>query len=324
MAVFGSSTDGRKPVSKNSLLTLAGVCLLLAIPLFGQLSHGAAFLSRDIPILTNVIEAMSPFTLFFGQFGPIWTVAHYSWLLLIAPLLLVYYLLCATRRSAPGDLFFAVMTVFGLAFLLAQFRFNYFGLFGLIVGGLLAVQRLSARLQWQRGLVVVGLLASLLIAYQPPLRQKLFDVYALGAAPLYERARPIFLDLAEHCAREPGVILADENDGNYLLFHTECSVISNNFMLTPEDEGKIEQIGEMMQLSPAALREYQPDVKYVLLRAKDFFVVRDGKIEIASNSSLGGVLLSSSEPPDGFELIRTIWLQRDGIPELYARAFAVH
>ncbi len=314
---------GWRGYEKSSLLTLGGVCLLLAIPLLGQLRHGAAFLSTDIPILKDVIEAMSPFTLFFYEFGPLKTAAHYSWLLLIAPLLLGYYSWCVFRRSTPQDLFFSVMTVFGLTLLMVQFRFNYFGLFSLIVGGLLAAQRLAARLQWHRGFVVVVLLASLLVAYQPPLRQQLFAVYALGAAPLYERARPIFLDLAKRCAREPGVILADQNDGNYLLFHTECSVISNNFMLTVEDEHKIDQIGQMMRLSPEELREYQPDVKYLLLRAKDFVVVRDGKTEIASSSRLGRALLTDAEPPDGFELIRTVWLQRNGERELYAKAFAV-
>jgi len=314
----------RQSFNKKSLLTLTGVCVLLALPLLGQLTHGAAFLSQDISILTDVIEATSPYTLFFDKFGPLKTVAQYSWLLLLAPPLLVYYLWCASRQSSRHDLFFAVMTVFGLAFLLAQFRFNYFGLFSLIVGTLLAAQRLSMRLNWHRGLVVVGLLATLLVAYQPPLRQHLFAVYALGAAPLYERARPVFLDLAEKCEREPGVILAHENDGNYLLFHTDCSVISNNFMLTPEDEQKIAQIGDMMRLSPEALREYQPDVKYVFLRTQHFIVERDGKLEIDRNSPLGTALLANAEPPDGFELIRTLWLEQNGQRVMYAKAFAVH
>ena len=315
---------GWRSYDRKSLITLTSLCLLLSIPLAGQLIRGAAFLSRDISILRDVLEAMSPYTLFFEQFGPLRTAAHYSWLLLIAPPLLVYYLWCVSRRSQPRDLFFAVMAVFGLAFLLAQFRFNYFGLFSLIVGSLLAVQRLSERWRWHRGLVGVGVLAGLLIAYQPPLRQHLFAVYALGAAPLYERARPIYLDLAERCKQEPGLILADQNDGNYLLFHTDCSVISNNFMLRPEDERKIEEIGAMMRLSPDALRQYQPDVSYLMLRAKDFIIERDGKIEIASSSPLANALLTDSEPPDGFELIRAIWLPRDGELEIYAKAFAVH
>ena len=315
---------GWRGYDKKSLLTLVGVCLLLAIPLLGQLSLGAAFLSRDLSILTDVLEAMSPYKLFFHEFGPLRTAAHYSWLLLLAPPLLVYYLWCASRRCSPRDLFFAVMTVFGLAFLLAQFRFNYFGLFSLVVGSLLVAQRLAERFRWRRGFIVVGLLAGILIAYQPPLRQHLFAVYALGGAPMYESARPLFLDLAERCEQDPGVVLADPNDGNYLLFHTECSVISNNFRLTSVDERKFKQIETMMRLSPDALRKYQPEVKYLLLRTNDFIVERGGKIEIDSDSPLARALLFTSEPPDGFELIRTIWVQRDGEPVIYARAFAVH
>lgn len=315
---------GWRSYDKKSLLTLVGVCLALALPLPGQLTLGAAFLSTDISILTGVLEAMSPYTLFIHEFGPMRTVAHYSWLLLLAPVLLVYYLWSASQRSSPRDLFFAVMVVFGLAFLLAQFRFNYFGLFSLIVGSLLIAQRIADKLRWHGGLVVVGLLAGVLIAYQPPLRQHLFAVYALGAAPMYERARPLFLDLAERCEQEPGVVLANANDGNYLLFHTECSVISNNFRLTSEDERKIAQIGTMMRLSPDALREYQPDVRYLLLRTSDFIVERDGRLEIDRSPPLARVLLSSSEPPDGFELIQTILLERNGEPEVYAKAFALH
>lgn len=314
---------GWRGYDKKSLLQLVGVCLLLAIPLLGQLTLGAAFLSRDISILTGVLEAMSPYTLFFHEFGPLRTVAQYSWLLLLAPPLLVYYLWCASRRSSPRDLFFAVMTVFGLAFLLAQFRFNYFGLFSLIAGSLLVVQRLAERYRWHRGFVVVGLLAGVLIAYQPPLRQHLFSVYALGAAPKYERARPLYLDLAERCEQEPGVVLAHPNDGNYLLFHTECSVISNNFRLTSADERKIAQIKEMMRLSPDALRDYQPDVKYLVLRTTDFTIERDGRIEIDRTAPLARMLMSFAEPPDGFELIRTIWLERAGKREIYAKAFAL-
>ena len=315
---------GWRDFDKKSLLTLIGVCLLLALPLLGQLLHGAAFLSRDITILDGVLEAMSPYTLFFDQFGPLRTVAHYSWLLLLAPILLIYYLWCASRRGPPRDLFFAVMAVFGLAFLLAQFRFNYFGLFSLIVGTLLVAQRLADRFRWPNGLLTVGLLAGVLIAYQPPLRQHLFAVYALGAAPMYERARPLFLDLSARCEQEPGVVLANANDGNYLLFHTECSVISNNFRLTSEDELKIGQIDEMMRLSPEAIRAYQPDVKYLLLRVNDFIVEIDGRIEIDRSAPLARLLVSNSVPPDGFELIQTIRLERNGQSEIYAKAFAVH
>jgi hypothetical protein len=95
-------------------------------------------------------------------------------------------------------------------------------------------------------------------------------------------------------------------------------------MLTPEDEQKIAQIGDMMRLSPEALREYQPNVKYVFLRSQHFIVERDGKLEIDRNSLLGTALLANTEPPEGFELIRTLWLEQEGQRVMYGKAFAVH
>ena len=316
---------GWRSYNTSSLLTLGSVCVLLSLPLVAQLTRGAAFLSGNISVLSEVVEAHSPFILFFENYGPLTMVGHYSWLLLLTPILLGYYLWCASRQSQPRDLFFAVMAVFGLALLSTQFRFYYFGLFALIVGSLLVVQRLSERWRWHRGLVAVGLLGGLLFAYQPPLREHLFAVYALGAAPIYEGARPIFLALAERCEQEPGLILADQDDGNYLLFHTECSVISNNFILRPEDERKIAELGTMMRLSPEALRQYQPEVKYLFLRARDFSIERDGRTEIVSSSPLANALLLNTEPPDGFELIHAVLSERaDGELELYAKAYAVH
>ena len=314
---------GWKRCDRKSFSLLAGICALLVLPILGQVIHGAAFLSRELSFLEEVTEAMGPFTLM-AKFGAQWTAAHYSWLLLIAPLLLVYYLWITLRSSKPRELFFAAMTVFGIAFMLMQFRFNYFGLFALLVGTLLAMQRLSSRYEWHHGLVTVALLGGLLIAYQPPLRHKLFDVYALGAAPLYERARPVFLELAEHCSDEPGLILADKHDGNYLLFHTDCSVISNNFMLTTADMRRIELFAAMMKLTPAALRTQHPDVRYVLLRAWDFYVMNDGKVEVAGGFPLVQALLADGEPPAGFELLESVSVERDGQPLLYARAFAVY
>ena len=42
--------------------------------------------------MSDLGEAMSPYTLFFETYGPLNTVGYYSWLLLVAPILLVYYL----------------------------------------------------------------------------------------------------------------------------------------------------------------------------------------------------------------------------------------
>ncbi len=314
---------GWRPFERKSLLTIAGICLLLALPLLGQLLHGAAFLSRDMSILSGVLEAMSPYMLFFHEFGPMRTAAHYSWLLLLAPFVLLYFLWRIVRERSPRELFFAVMTVFGIALLLAQFRFNYFGLFALVTGMLVIVQRAARAYDWNGSYVLVGLLAGLLVAYQPPLRQHLFAVYALGAAPLYERARPLFFDLAERCEHDPGVVLANANDGNYILFHTDCSVISNNFRLTAADERKIAEIAALERMSPDEIRRHEPEVKYLLLRVSDFVVERQGRLVVDRSIPLANLLLSRRPPPDDFELLDTVWLESDGRQEIYARVFAV-
>ena len=74
---------GWRRFERNSLVMLGGVCLLLIIPILGQVQHGTAFLAREFSFLDNVLEATSPFELI-GQFGISWVAAHYSWLLLIA------------------------------------------------------------------------------------------------------------------------------------------------------------------------------------------------------------------------------------------------
>ncbi|MEM7430730.1 MAG: hypothetical protein AAF351_02205 [Pseudomonadota bacterium] len=309
--------------AKKTLWLLIGVCIVLAAPLIGQVLHGAAFLSQNLTILDGVLEAMSPYKLLFHEFGVQRTVAHYSWLLILAPVVLLYYLWRSTQDRAPRKLFFAIMSVFGLAMLLTQFRFNYYGLFALIVGLPLAIQHLTERYQWNSGMVLVGLLAGVLVAYQPPLRQHLFAVYALGAAPLYERARPLFLELGERCEADPGLVLANANDGNYILFHTECSLISNNFRVNAADEKKINEIAAMMKLPPADLRKYQPSVKYLLLRTSDFTVVRDGQRRVDTSIPLARMLVSDSPPPEGYELLQSVTLERNGRSEVYAKAYAV-
>lgn len=306
---------------RKSLSMLAAGGILMVIPIFGQLGRGTAFLARELPFLEQVLEAMDPFTLT-GRFGAGWTAAHYSWLWLAAVPLLIYYLWRLWRDRDPAAVFFAATTVFGLAFMLTQFRFYYFGLFSLIVGSLVAAQHALANVRWHKGAVFAALLGVLLIAYQPPLRGKLFDVYALGASPLYERARPVFLDLGDRCDAEPGLVLANQHDGNYLLYHTECSVISNTFMLTEQDEGRIDRIDELMRLTPAALRESAPEIDYLVLRRADFLEVSDGRYRLDRNRPLAALLLDR-RPPAGFELIRTVWIEQEGQQRVYAKAFAV-
>ena len=46
-------------------------------------------------------------------------------------------------------------------------------------------------------------------------------------------------------------MLTSTDDGNAVLFHSDCSVIANNFILRPEDARHIEEVSRLMRLSPA-------------------------------------------------------------------------
>src|SRR5699024_8670487 len=130
----------------------------------------------------------------------------------------------------------ATAAVLGLTLLLDQFRLHYFGFFFLVTAPLLIVDRLRTERGWHRGAVLVGMLAVVMLAYQPPLRDQLFAYYPPSASQDYATALPIFLDLQKECAADPGVVLATSDDGSPILFHSDCSVIANNFILRPEDK----------------------------------------------------------------------------------------
>ncbi len=313
-----------RPYTLNNFLGLVLLSVILIVPIAAQALRGAAFFLKDISVLDGIVEARSPYRLFVDTFGPTKTLSHYSWLLLLAPILLIYYLWRLLRESEPRYVYYAVVVVFGLALMLTQFRFHYFGLFAMITAGLVVVERLSQRFNWHRGAVIVGVMAVLALAYQPPLKERLFLPYALGGDPNYQNAREAFLDLDRLCEREPGVVLANHDDGNFILFHSDCSVIANNFILRAADEKKIDELNRLMRSPIERIREDRTDIKYVLLRANDFSTTVDGVQQIVAANSLARHLLIDAQSPPGFELVRDILLpQESGKDEIYARLYRV-
>ena len=118
------------------------------------------------------------------------------------------------------------------------------------------------------------------------------------------------------------MILANHDDGNSLLFHTDCSVIANNFILREEDEVKIAEISQLMALTPEALRRTRQDIKYLFLRSRSFSIVVNGQEKIASTNAIGAALLTDAEPPEGFTLINEIQKSLDD-PSPYARIYKI-
>jgi hypothetical protein len=311
--------------SVGSLMGLVLLAVALAAPVVPQALSGAGFLTGSFSVLNLVVEVQSPYRLFTEAFGPHQTASFYSWLLLLAPGLLAWYAFALARERQPMSLYYAVAAVFGLALLLTQFRLHYFGFFVFATGWLVLLDRLRVRHGWHRGAVAVVALGSVVLAYQPALRERLFVVYAPAAEPDYAAALPIFYDLENLCRENPGVVLAHSNDGSPILFHSDCSVIANNFILRPEDQRHLDEIERLMRLSPATIRAERPDVKYLLVRAASFGVPRDtDEFDFLEEIPIARELFLADSPPPGYTLVRTIVRRADGDRgSIYARLYKI-
>jgi len=311
--------------SSASLAILATLCAALAIPLAPQLVGGAGFLSGKFSILDQISEVKSPYRLFTRTLGPVWTASYYSWFLLFAPFLLAFFAYRIFREERADRLYYAVAVVFGLALLLDQFRLHYFGFFGYVTSGLLLVDEWRARHGRHRGATFVVTFALVVLAYQPSLRERLFIAYAPGADPEYASAIPAFLDLKRLCAEDPGVVLASPDDGNAILFHSECSVIANNFILREADKKHIDEVNRLMKLAPAEIHRERPDVKYLFVRTKNVSTIQDNRETLVADIPIAKQLFIDKTAPTGFTLVRTIVgsIDERGVAKIYAMLYKV-
>jgi hypothetical protein len=257
--------------------------------------------------------------------GPVEAASYYSWLLLLVPALLAIYAWRILRERAADRLYYAIAVVFGLAMLLSQLRLEYFGFFAFVTAGLLLVDEWRQRFRWHRGATFVAAFALIVLAYQPALRERLFVVYAPGADVEYASAFAIFLDLHALCAEDPGVVLASPDDGNAILFHSNCSIIANNFILRPQDKAHIDEVDRLMRLSPEEIHAQRPDVKYVFVRVRDFAVLDGNVAMLVSESPIARELFIDDKPPAAYSLIKTVRrrIGEQGVEGIYARLYKV-
>ena len=311
--------------TRRNLGLLLVLCAGLAAPLVPQVINGIGFLSGSLSILDQIAEVRSPYRLFTDTLGPLGTVGYYTWLLPLAPVLLVYYGYRALRESRPERLYYAIAVVFGLALFLDQWRLHYYGFFGFITGGLLVLDEWRAKRHWHRGAVFVAAFAVIALAYRPALHGRLFALDVPGSDFGYANATGAYQALHDLCARNPGVVLASSSDGAPILFHTECSVIATNFILTPDDAAHIKEVARLLSSTPEEIREERPDVKYVFLRSLDFGVRDDNGVRFVEGNAVVDQLLRSDSPPPGYTLIKSIVFRarEAGASNVYARLYAI-
>ena len=249
----------------RSIGLLAAIAALLLAPLINQIHYARSFIDGSLDMLNVIQEMRSPLQMVRdGELGKL--ASFYSALFFLAP---ITFALCAFRlwqERMNSRLLFWVWCVFGLPLMMTQIRMHYFGTFALFLPWLIVAQEIGGRRPelHKRALLMTSLV--LVLAYAQVLRYQLIAPSPRGGEDGFMPLYPMFEPLRKACAEDPGVVLADTNAGHYIRFFTECSVIANNFLLTPQQFQKADQVDRLFALPAAELPKQAPFVKYVLTR----------------------------------------------------------
>lgn len=299
-----------KPISGRQFTILAAVSAALGVPLVSSILLGSNFLSGKLLMFDRITEVRSPVAdlLIPAAWPSIFSL--YSWLFLLLPFLIVFFAWQLIRKADPVKSAFYVSGIFGLIMLSLQQRLLYFGLAALILGSILLVAQLE-HFKFKRAVVGLIALVGIAISVQPQLRGQLFAQQSPGFSRDYEMTYSMYAPLAEACDKEPGLMIAGNNDGHPIRFHTECSVLANNFILTPLQEAKTAELLGLLDMQPAEFLANAPaETRYVFLRLDGLYVFKGNRVGIRNvealrkiNSKLFMQLAEAKAPVPGFELL---------------------
>jgi hypothetical protein len=282
----------RLPRSGKSALLLILVVTGLTLTIVPQIVRGGGFLNGSLAGLGAMGEVEGIFGhLHRGDWG--FVNSMYSGLIWLMPAALAA--LCWQLRAGAADkhLFFAVMALFGTSLMMLQFRLEYFGSFALYLPLCLVLE--SGRRYWPQraALLTAAGAATVAVAYLPTWTA-LTEKIPPGAYAPYAMYRDIFPAMTQACARAPGVMLADPNDGHFITFHTRCGVIADPFIITAQHEQKYIEAVTLMNAPLEQVIARAPYVHYIYVR-RDPFHPRCGS-GCPDNAGLRQALLFDAPP----------------------------
>jgi hypothetical protein len=274
------------PFSKRRLAVIGGMAVLMAAPLIGEAVSMGAFLSKDIARFDVIIETEAPLTAVLRN-PEAFLIDYYTLLLIITPILFVAFAVAAFRSRQRQFILFSVTGVFCLVLFFLQMRLMYFGIGFLVLGPLLIARWWSGRTGdwslWLGGAVV----AFYGIAYAGPVINRMQLNWPIGLDPQYGLVREAMPYLREACAQDPGLVLAYNDLGHYIRYHTDCSVIANNFLLTRQHQEKIRELDDLLSLDLEALIQRRGDIEYLLFSLPKLLLTRsDGSVVLMSRQDM--------------------------------------
>jgi hypothetical protein len=320
----------RRPSNRRNFLLLCGISSVLALPLVAQVVQAAGYLGNTSTVLTHIGEAHS----FWQRFhdNPSRTIQLYSGLALTAPLIVFACLYSIWRVRKPELLLVLIYSILAIPLLLAQFRFHYYGSISLTLPILLLADWLSRKRP--RGLVAAAMITvAFVLAQGPSLRMAIASETVVGRDPYFRLTRLAMPALAAACSTDPGIVLAKSNEGHFIRYYTECSVIANNFLLTNQQIEAFKSGVELFSRKPEELVDGRIPIKYVLVRARgsiatsadgsNYMIVDKEDAALVSDPLTDALLWSDpASVPASFELITEIAAPGKDYP--YARLWKIN
>jgi hypothetical protein len=316
------------------VIVIAALAMLL--PILGQVHLASDFFSHRVARLAIINEARSMLTMATERGGLSEIGGRYSYLVFAVPLVLAGLLIWLYRTRDAIETFFIVFSLFGLTLMIQQFRLHYFGSFGLYLPILAGAGILLRRFERSRNLILIATVAIFAAAFYKPVHERLFEKFRAGLDSHYQVVSGLMPALAELCREDPGIVFAWNDVGHYVRFHTECSVIANNFLLTPQHSEKVREIDRLASLNLDDFLLERPDIRYLLVHYPTLVAFSDGGgIRLLSQDELKLAnherpllirLLAEPDPRAAFpqlEFVHQVILRLDGEELVAARLFVV-
>ena len=320
----------RKPSNRRSFLLLCGISSALAVPLVAQVAQAAGYLGNTSTVLTHIGEAQS----FLQRFhdNPSRTIQLYSGLALAAPVIVLSCFYSIWRVRKPALILVLIYSILAIPLLLAQFRFHYYGSISLTLPILLLADWLARKRP--RGVVAAAAITAVfVIAQVPSIRTAIASETTVGRDPYFQLTRLAMPALAAACRADPGIVLAKNNEGHFIRYYTECSVIANNFLLTTQQVEAFKAVAELFSRKPDELVHERIPIKYVLVRARGsvaassdgshYMIVEEDDAKLVSDPLSDSLLWGDPAlVPASFELIAEI--PAPGKDYAYAKLWKIH
>jgi len=295
---------------RKSLGYLVIFCLILLLPIINQIGMGSQFLIGDISFLDNISEMQNIFQQM-SNLGLLNVAGEYTGLIFITPLVIAaWYFKTAKNNKKPEYLFLLVMSIFGVCFLILQQRLNYYGSFAMYLPLILLFEKYLRSKLYRDVYLWTGLIALLTICYVPTIRHFTAFVPPAGSYD-YAATRYIYPSMQKTCAANPGVVLAIQDDGHFIRFHTNCSVIANPMIISPSDIEKVLLTQKIFSTPASELKSRYPWIRYVYVRRNDNVMNSGAGVDAtASNKGLRDDLLFHGKSfPSNFKLIKQLFVK---------------